>query len=276
MRYRQVRFKWFFIWFGFILLSSLNVIAEEKTEYELSEELVDYIEFAYKAAETRTEVEWNEMIQDVTSLLEQGANPDIYFHSVRGTALSVSLFPFVLEPLFFAIAPYSKNLNMPHYKKQLPIETAVRKRNIPVIKYLVANGTDLKAEHCCFHNGKTPIIHFALSSKDIELFTLLLDLGADVNAEVFSGNLLKRSILSGKYEITKLLIDRGANGADHSVLHDAIRRSAPVTILQSLVDIGYGPWSEDERGESAIEYAKKLKNTSAVKFLEQYIHTPSK
>ena len=57
----------------------------------------------------------------------------------------------------------------------------------------------------------TPL-HFAFRSGNLEAVTLLIELGANINAVAINGATpIMRAIEKGKPDIVKLLIERGAN-----------------------------------------------------------------
>jgi len=249
----------------------LSISAEEKNEYESTEELTSLVMSAHSGSAIRAEEDWQKMIERIHSLIKQGANPDLYIERARGTALGMTIFPSIQERLFFALAPYSKDLNIPHYKNQPLMQRAVLDRSINIISYLGEHGADLTGDSCCFVNGNRPFIYSAITGNDFELTKLLLDKGADINVEHKNSNPLLRSINAEHYAIAKMLIARGANGGNYAILHNAIQRKAPVDFLELLIDLGYGPWSVGRYGETALELAKQIKYTEAINLLESYV-----
>lgn len=99
------------------------------------------------------------------------------------------------------------------------IEAVTQGDEIKVNKFLVlgadANTVIDTASNCI------PVLTYASKNDEIEIVKLLLEAGADINAE--DGAALEKASYFGLIEIVKLLLDAGADvyAGDHCALHSA-------------------------------------------------------
>lgn len=78
------------------------------------------------------------------------------------------------------------------------------------IRILVEHDADVNAKDCpC---GYTPLMYAVTNLLSKDIINLLLDAGADINAKSKDGNsVLIHAIYTGSYEMTELLVNKGAD-----------------------------------------------------------------
>jgi len=143
------------------------------------------------------------------------------------------------------------------------------------INEAIKNGANVNAISC----GITPLMMSA-SNGNIEVITILLKAGADVNAKGEAGltPLMKAVWMDTNPEVITTLYKAGAdinarseNGITPLMWAAKSYYSNP-EVIRTLLEFGANPKAKDNSGIMAIDYAKgndKLKNTEAFRILER-------
>jgi len=148
-------------------------------------------------------------------------------------------------------------------------------RNTLYIKFLLEKGIPVDARD---KDGGTPLMN-AIGCRDLEIITLLLDNGADVNATGNFSVTPLTSVARSRPEdeddgtaIVKLLLARGASvNAEEdgmfSPLHSACS-SGNAEIVKLLLAAGAKVNATDQDGQTPLQMAKRLDNQEIIKLLE--------
>ncbi|MFD2446472.1 M48 family metallopeptidase [Bacillus sp. CGMCC 1.16607] len=122
--------------------------------------------------------------------------------------------------------------------------------------------------------GSTPLMT-AAGENDTDQITLLLDEGADINAQDSEGSsALHWAVLSGQLEAAKLLLEKGAepntiDNYDTTPVMSAVFNEDEA-MLTLLLENGADPTYEDSEGKTALDYAKEYQSDSIIEILEKY------
>ncbi|KAK8115574.1 hypothetical protein PG984_012076 [Apiospora sp. TS-2023a] len=111
--------------------------------------------------------------------------------------------------------------------RQTPLHLASTSGQLKTVKLLLEKGADLNAQAYCLSDGGTPL-HMASSSGQLEVVKLLLEKGANVNTiDGYGMTPLHRVAWKGQLEVANLLIEKGAdiNAVDLSGLTPLNRAS---------------------------------------------------
>lgn len=118
-----------------------------------------------------------------------------------------------------------------------------------------------------------PPINLAVENNCIDVVTLLLDAGADINIMGFDGTPLHRAIIDNNYGIVELLLKRGADPNISVIywgtpLHTAfLSDKTDLKLIRLLFDYGADPNSIDGRNERPLGYAVSHENPESIKLL---------
>jgi FOG: Ankyrin repeat len=160
-------------------------------------------------------------------------------------------------------------MNLQNNRGEFPLLLAVRKNNVTVVNFLLANGADPNL----ISKNETTVLCQALRSESDTLARFLLGKGADPNsmnqtgdpAILFAVHSPWSSLV--RVDIMNMLLKRGANpdSKDHdgqTVLIEAIQRREP-SMVRLLPEYGANVYLPNERGETPLSTAKKVaKNRS--------------
>jgi len=129
--------------------------------------------------------------------------------------------------------------------------SATRKKFVEIARQLIKAGADLEKRSF----GGTPL-RIAVHHRDEQLVKLLLDKGANPNAETFSiiSKLVKRNSHTPAYYNT--------------VLHEAVEKNA-ISIGEALLAAGADPTRKDHEGRTSLEIAREKGHTEILKLLEK-------
>ncbi|RNJ56637.1 hypothetical protein D7B24_007001 [Verticillium nonalfalfae] len=120
-----------------------------------------------------------------------------------------------------------------------------------------------------YGRGNAPI-HLAAHHNNLELFELLLDHGADMNAIQADGITALHTIVQLNYlDLAKSLLRRGVNadgGTVHKAIHYAVMEGR-TEMVKLLLDSGVGIESTDALGNTALGWAAKNGNTDLIRLL---------
>ena len=145
--------------------------------------------------------------------------------------------------------------------------------NLEAIQFLVLHGANVNSYNRL--DGSTSL-HEAARRGQIEMMTLLLDNGADIESQSNEGfTPLFSAVRNGKLEAVKLLLERGANV--HHFLKDegwaplhyvsTFPTDNTVEIMAALLDAGTDIEIQCGNGMTPLHHAIAGKNTEGVKFL---------
>ena len=114
-------------------------------------------------------------------------------------------------------------------KNELFLFRAIAKENIGLVQIILDNFEEIENIDAKIPEGMTPL-HLAVEKGLLEIASLLLDRGADINAEDHLDRTpLHIAILLGDLEMVSLLLDRGA---DHNKLDNDLK--APLHLASQL------------------------------------------
>jgi ankyrin repeat protein len=129
--------------------------------------------------------------------------------------------------------------------------SATRKKFVEIVRQLIKAGADLEKRSF----GGTPL-RIAVHHRDDQLVKLLLEEGANPNAETFSiiSKLVKRNSHTPAYYNT--------------VLHEAVEKEV-ISIVGALLAAGADPRRKDHEGKTPLEIAREKNHTEILKLLEK-------
>ncbi|XP_041032627.1 B-cell lymphoma 3 protein homolog [Carcharodon carcharias] len=131
-----------------------------------------------------------------------------------------------------ASAPERIELEIRNYDGYTPLHVAVNSHHREIVAHLLAQGADIDAAD--IKSGRTPLVH-AVESNCMDMVNLLLEHGANVNLQTYSGNTaLHSSSGRGLMEIVKVLLK---NGADSSIKNCHNDTSLMVAKNRKVIDI---------------------------------------
>jgi hypothetical protein len=134
---------------------------------------------------------------------------------------------FLLLISLFPIIVIAQNLND-------DLIAAARKSNVEAVKELLAKGADPNAKT---PYGATPLF-FACDRGNLEIVTILVERGADVNVRdtFYNSTAVGWAVSKNHVAIVKLLLEKGAN-SKQIVMRSAIGEAKP-DIVKMLLDMG--------------------------------------
>ena len=137
-----------------------------------------------------------------------------------------------------------------------PICRAMASGDVHAVRQLIAAGAAANARDC----GGDPLLHTAISQRELEIVRLLVEAGGDVNAQTSRGNpLLYRAVSWGEPEIVGILVDAGAgvnarNSWGDPLLHTAVEEG-DTGVVRTLLGAGADVNARDRRGTSSTRLA---------------------
>lgn len=169
--------------------------------------------------------------------------------------------------MFFIKAGCSINIAGPH--DTTPFMVACWHRDLEVCRLLIAHGADVKKSHSSLGNA----LHFASNSGHIEIVSLLLENGANINEQAGENEStpLGKAIHGKSYEVARYLLDRGANvetvfKLGFRALHLAVASKKPELIIL-LLNRGANINCQDDLGNTPLHMAASDKNKEAYQIL---------
>ena len=139
-----------------------------------------------------------------------------------------------------------------------PLHIAANRGFYDMVKLLIDRGAAVNAKD---EDGETPL----LVSYDLDLMKLLIDRGADVNASSNDGSTrLGIAFLIREPDITKLLIDHGANGWTPLFLAVIENR---LDVAKRLIDLGADVNAKGASGWTPLHLAGNLNSLDMAKLL---------
>jgi ankyrin repeat protein len=177
-----------------------------------------------------------------------------------------------------------------------PFVYAISVADLPVVKFLVAKGGDVKQANVlttAISRGKADIARFllaqgapvnppdasypplcaALTRKDADMVELLLENGAEINPKKCASTPLGSAIEGGSTELVELMLEKGAkvnpDGSERKPLHDAVDKGNE-EMVQMLLDEGADiniEAGEEMGSTTALELAIRTGQDKMVEFL---------
>ncbi|XP_059497240.1 B-cell lymphoma 3 protein-like isoform X2 [Stegostoma tigrinum] len=124
------------------------------------------------------------------------------------------------------------DLEIRNYEGYTPLHVSVISYQKEIVEFLLDQGADIDAVD--IKSGKTPLVH-AVENNSIDMVTLLLQHGANVNLQTYSGNTALHCCSGrGFLEIVKVLLK---NGADSSVKNCHNDTSLMVAKNKKVIDV---------------------------------------
>ncbi len=235
-------------------------------------------------------------------LISRGANTAILNVSENGI-LHYAAIGGSVEIAQLALAAGS-DINAQNYEQSTPLLMAAARNRQETVRFLIERGADTEIPN---NYGRTPLLYVTREGGNVEMATLLLDNGANVNAEDRSGATpLGLATWRGFSRLTDLLLNRGAllpveenrlsqmtiqataNGIERlflllvdssvdltgrndnggSLLHSACNGGSPV-IVKTLISEGLTIDEQDRYGWSPLHYAAENGHIEAASALLQ-------
>jgi hypothetical protein len=134
-------------------------------------------------------------------------------------------------------------------KKQLLVDECqnlnniVARKDIQYLSYLIEEGINLKCQCTISHIERISLVHTAVISKNIEMLTILLENGLDVNAKTnneltplhFACNSSIHSI-----DLVKLLIKKGADVNSKTIINNMFGYGKNITpLIKASMNLNY-------------------------------------
>ena len=151
----------------------------------------------------------------------------------------------------------------------LPLNLAITRENLEVVKRLTDLGTDVNA---LTSSGSTSISIAILCNESTDILAHLIDVGANLELKDSSNRSpLEAAIFYGKYEMAALLIEKGAkvNAIGEVDLVSIIQRNEK-ELASLLIKKGASVNAKDELGYTPLIEAIKNENIEIVKLLIEY------
>jgi len=139
---------------------------------------------------------------------------------------------------------------------------AVKKGELGLVKELLEQGEDVNTKT---YEDELSLLHLALLNRDEDMARLLIEHGADIEAEDIGGNRpLHLAVALNMPEMVKLLLDLGADiNAKARYGRTPIMFSAShkdLRIFEMLVERGANPFDKDYEGSTLLHYAAANRN----------------
>ncbi|XP_072409775.1 B-cell lymphoma 3 protein [Chiloscyllium punctatum] len=137
-----------------------------------------------------------------------------------------------LQALLLDVSHQRPDLEIRNYQGYTPLHVSVNSYQKEIVEFLLEQGADIDAVD--IKSGKTPLVH-AVENNCIDMVRLLLQHGANVNLQTYSGNTaLHCSSGRGFLEVVKVLLK---NGADSSIKNCHNDTSLMVAKNKKVIDI---------------------------------------
>jgi ankyrin repeat protein len=164
--------------------------------------------------------------------------------------------------------PNGTNCNRGFKGKKTPLEIAVERGDISLIKDLLLAGASVN-QGADYNGGP---LSRAIRNKNTEVIHLLLDNGADINYLLSNSAPLAAAIESGVIEMIDLVLERGADPANEEALLQAMSQSIDLVqrLLRSFSE--RYPYGKGSYGSIALSQAVREQNLPLVQaFLQANI-----
>jgi len=142
-----------------------------------------------------------------------------------------------------------------------------KERDLKLVKHFIFQGVDMNA-------GNTPSLHWATENGHIEIVSLLVSNGANVNVQdCYNGTPLHIIALGfGTIEIAQLLISRGAdvnakNKNGNTPLHNAVQNRT-VEVVRLLVSKGADVNAKNKNGNTPTDIAHGQNRDEIMRILQ--------
>jgi ankyrin repeat protein len=147
---------------------------------------------------------------------------------------------------------------------------ALKEENKEMVEFLLRAGTDANINM----HRRTSLVA-AIWYSDLEVTELLLDYGADINAESSGGNALSAAMLEPEnFDIVRLLLKRGADvnaeGGYGSMLQTAIYREQVEMVKTLLSDERIDVNAEAGENGNALDVAYDQENSMIIEILRKH------
>lgn len=202
-------------------------------------------------------------------LLSQGANPNLK-DMYEATPLMITCMSARSEPMIKLLVESGADVNAKNMYNWTPLhfcaDGGTGESFVRNIKLLLDKGADINA---LTDTGETPLLKAVHFPSNLEIVTLLLKRGADVNRQSYPDSFgyapLHDAAIYSSHDMVKLLLDNGANvnaqatgklDKGDTVLH----RAAYVgdeSLAKLLLSKGADPLIKNALGETPYDIAKK-------------------
>uniref|UniRef100_L2GDQ2 Nacht and ankyrin domain protein n=1 Tax=Colletotrichum fructicola (strain Nara gc5) TaxID=1213859 RepID=L2GDQ2_COLFN len=160
------------------------------------------------------------------------------------------------------------DVNMDPLTRQISLYCAVRAGEKFTVKFLLDNGGE--PDYRYEPSGRT-LLHLAVSMGNKPMVLLLLENGANIDPCGCDVSPLKLALRCGAEEISKVLLEKGANlnitdDRGHTALHVAAQKGC-VKLVETIVDMGADISCTDLQGSTPLSLACKNQNHDVAAFL---------
>lgn len=158
--------------------------------------------------------------------------------------------------------------------KSTPLHHAVSSGSLPMVQLLLQNNADI---YCTDADGGN-VLHYAAlgDTEDVGIYELLLQLGADCNAEQAGGwTPILMALERRSLNVVKLLLEYGAditarNYQNITSLHCAAANYRHVDVLEFVLELGFDVQERDSESLwTALHYAARVSNHKGCELLLQ-------
>ena len=176
-----------------------------------------------------------------------------------------------LDKVKIVLKYYSEYVNAQDHDLDTGLMRASSIGHIEIINLLINAGADVNAQN---EESATALIEASYIHNNLEVIRLLINAGANVNAQDYDGNTpVIIASQRGNLELLGLLINSGANvnAQDYDGNTPVIIASkmGNIELLELLINAGADPNIKNKENKTALTYASNNRHTEIVNLLRQ-------
>jgi len=207
-------------------------------------------------------------LKAVACLVENGANVN-FGTTENKTPLHVASANGNFEIVKYLIKEGAE-LDAKNNEGNTPLHFAVFENHLEVVKHIIEQGADISITAGRFDQS---ILHDAAERGNVDMVKYLLEKKVNINSKTREGYTpLHKSVLAGKLEVAKLLIENGGQYDEksgpkgNSIFHDGAERGW-LKIVEYLLELGFDINALDSEGNSALSKAMSTSMFDVVWYL---------